>query len=538
MHTRLAIFLLALGAAVALGAWLVAGDGGSVAGDSRSVNAASSSDPQLDFIAAEPSSYDHTSGVEVSPGSLQYDSRIINVYVVEQLEGTEFTCGDRLVFFTRVTTPGALTPAPLFLQYGFDAKNRLDPRIVGYRAVEAVGISGVDFAGQSTEEGNSGSGATAILVREELDGIFGADAERLSATVGVLGLGASESVIVRVDVKMDCFSSGTAGGSLGAGLEGAFFDIDGDLSTTEDQQDVVDVGNQVVPMIGFGELPGPTPTPTPTPTPAPTPTPTPIPTPTATPTPTPIPCGGVSVDNDPALSGGVVSGRIPNMSTGEVCIGQLVAQNETALWATVDRTEDIGVEWDLAGGNWNVFGSLQAIPPDASLTYNATFASGNHQWAKFYMNTFTTEASVMNAAWYVVLDFIPKGKLAGIAATEYSAFLNALVRMPEMREFGEVVAECGSQKLSFPLNLISGPVFVNCVRSNGGLGHLTQSLLTEQDEWLELLNGLGLEAYPRTLSKLGRGNALGVRALYKLVMALHDSIVEDPAGGVQFTSHP
>jgi hypothetical protein len=52
----------------------------------RGVEAAGG-DYSLDFIAAAPDDYDHTTSpaVELSPGGLQYDQRAINDNVVEQL---------------------------------------------------------------------------------------------------------------------------------------------------------------------------------------------------------------------------------------------------------------------------------------------------------------------------------------------------------------------------------------------------------------------------------------------------------------------
>ncbi len=54
--------------------------------------AADGGDFSLDFIAAEPYSYDH------AVGGGAYDDRTIGVDVVESLEGGDFVCGDTVTY--------------------------------------------------------------------------------------------------------------------------------------------------------------------------------------------------------------------------------------------------------------------------------------------------------------------------------------------------------------------------------------------------------------------------------------------------------
>ena len=251
-------------------------------------------DFQLDFIAAQEDTYDHKTTAETWPGALQYDDRIIGTNVVEQLEAVDFSCGDTIIYFTRVTVDAAAAAGQtIFLTLQFDAVNN-GQHGVGYSDVRAVGISSVDFANQTTETGNLGlDGAetvTAVPGSERflpVGSTFGVDAEELEVIVKVTGMDAGEQIIVRTDIQFDCFDARVTGNMHGTLID-AFFDADGDISTTDDQESLPrGSGNQDIPMLGLGKLVIDTPTPTPSPTPTDTPTPTPTDTPTPTPTDTP-----------------------------------------------------------------------------------------------------------------------------------------------------------------------------------------------------------------------------------------------------------
>ena len=250
-------------------------------------------DFQLDFIAAAPDDYDHTTSpaVELVLNGLQFDQRAINDNVVEQLEAEDFACLDTIVFFTEVTVDSdAIGTQSIDLHYEFDAINN-GQKAVGYREVVAVGLSAIDFAGQNAETGNVLSGNETVSLMSEAYSPSGSappagfgtnDAQLLLLTVRVTGLEASEVAIVRVDARFACFGSDPTG-NLHAAM--------GSAEVVAGGRGTVNVGRQDIPMLGLGKLvidtPTPTPSPTPTDTPTPTPTDTPTPTPTDTPTPTP-----------------------------------------------------------------------------------------------------------------------------------------------------------------------------------------------------------------------------------------------------------
>jgi hypothetical protein len=259
-------------------------------------------DFSLDFIAAEPETYDHLTGIETSAGALQYDERAINTNVVEQLEAEDFACGERVVYFTRVTTePAAADDQTIFVTMQFDAVNN-GQQGAGYDDVVAVGISSVDFAGQTQETGNvnlDGTETVSAVPGSErflpVGSTFGADAEELEVIAKITDLdGANEAagetlgerLIVRVDVHFDCFDTPITGNMHGT-LVDATFDGDGDITTTADQEAISrGSGNQDIPMLGLGTLIVETATPTATATSTATATNTPTATATNTPTPT------------------------------------------------------------------------------------------------------------------------------------------------------------------------------------------------------------------------------------------------------------
>jgi hypothetical protein len=267
--------------------------------------AAESGDFKLDFTAAVPATY-HQSGasegdqVGSSEGSdLSYDDRTIGTDVVEELEAEDFTCGDRVIFFTQVVVDDAATDTnqTIFINYDFDAQNGGQVG-VGYSDVLDVGISLIDFPSPS-QTGESGNvnldgNESASLVSESFrpaGTTFGAAnpadrAEHVDAVVKLTGLDPEDEVIVRVDVRFSCFAPDPTG-NLHAAIADASYDEDGDGVYPDDDDDSVNVGQQDITMKGLGAVQTPTPTPTASPTPSPTPTPTPTGTPTATPSPTP-----------------------------------------------------------------------------------------------------------------------------------------------------------------------------------------------------------------------------------------------------------
>ena len=249
-------------------------------------------DFSLNFAAAEATTYFHTGvneGNETSVGGLQFDGGTSSSYVVESLQPEDFSCNDRIIFFTEVAVGGGASGTQTIeLNYGLQAQNN-GQAAVGYREVLAVGLSAVDFAGQTAETGNSLSGNEAVtLLSQEYSpssnapptGFGTSAADDLLFTVEVEGLEVDETVIVRIDVRFACFDV-DPDGSLHAAIDSA--------EVTDGGEGSINVGGQTVPMLGLGgseATPSATPTETQTATPTATETETPTPTETETATPT------------------------------------------------------------------------------------------------------------------------------------------------------------------------------------------------------------------------------------------------------------
>ncbi|UCH86848.1 MAG: hypothetical protein JSU97_00005, partial [Dehalococcoidia bacterium] len=267
---------LLLGASVLLllGALAVAALVGSVGGwPSGGVALADRGDFSLDFIAAQHDTYYHAGpdeGNEIGPSEgqdLGYDDRTSNVDVKEELEASDFACGDRIVFFTAVTVDASATDTDqtIFLVYHFDAHNN-GQQGVGYEEVLDVGISAVDFPppSQTGDDGNIGldGGETVTLVSQQylpVGSVFGDPipanrADVLEAVVKVTGLDPGEQLIVRADVRFSCFASPVTG-NLHAAISEGLFDADGDGVFPDPDDENISVGQQDVPMLGLGQIP-------------------------------------------------------------------------------------------------------------------------------------------------------------------------------------------------------------------------------------------------------------------------------------------
>src|SRR5919109_4703724 len=118
-------------------------------------------DFSLDFIAAGPGTYNHKTGV-----GGEYDDRHIDKQtgVVESLEGGDFACGDKVVYFTEITVdPAASGEQDIELDYSFLAESTGQP-----------GVGHVDLVSASDngdDSGNAGDTAdtTVAILSEETD---------------------------------------------------------------------------------------------------------------------------------------------------------------------------------------------------------------------------------------------------------------------------------------------------------------------------------------------------------------------------------
>jgi len=204
---------------------------------------AASGDFQIDFAAAAPNSYDH------STGGGAFDNRTINVDVVEQLNGGDFACGDIVSFLPRVTVDGGAQVAPsqtITMDFSFDASTTGGNGEVGFSDIVNVAVNYGDVGGDGVGGADAGisddGGSTATLTSETLPvGFVG----ELEGTVTLNDLEPSEAVVVRIDVLLSC-GTGPANGVVQSAITGAMNTVPDDGS--------INVGNQTIPLMSPGDV--------------------------------------------------------------------------------------------------------------------------------------------------------------------------------------------------------------------------------------------------------------------------------------------
>src|SRR6185312_6276685 len=148
-------------------------------------------DISLDFVAAGPFTYNHTTGLG-SPPQFGYDNRTISKSngVVESLEGGDFACGDLVTFFVQVKVAGdAAATGAVELDMSFGAETTGQPGL-GFDDIVSTDINSPD-GGNVGLDGNE----TAVLSNEHPDT---AGYDEIKGTVTVSGLDGGETAIVRI----------------------------------------------------------------------------------------------------------------------------------------------------------------------------------------------------------------------------------------------------------------------------------------------------------------------------------------------------
>ena len=160
-------------------------------------------------------------GNEAAPPALQCGGLTLScspLTTVESLEPADYQCGDRVIFFTKVRVDSeAVGSQSIDINYVFDAAPTGQPG-VGYSDIIQVGISneGVFAPTQASEPAsiNLDGDETATLISEAFSpggSTFGVDAQELLGTVRVTNLNASDQLVVRIDVRLDCYAGNPTG---------------------------------------------------------------------------------------------------------------------------------------------------------------------------------------------------------------------------------------------------------------------------------------------------------------------------------------
>jgi hypothetical protein len=202
---------------------------------------AAGGDFSLDFTAAAPLTYDHTTGGGA------YNDRTVgrDKDIVESLEGGDFACGDIVTYLTQVAVePGAADDQTIELLYEFTAYSTGQQGV----ALDDIVFVGVNSGSIDTGTSDDG-GSTASLVpnSETLSGAPFVKPSTLSGKVRVNDLDAGETVVVRVDVRIDCNGQHPTG-NMQARLAGAA------VTLPSAEAGVINVGDQTIPFKHVGDI--------------------------------------------------------------------------------------------------------------------------------------------------------------------------------------------------------------------------------------------------------------------------------------------
>ncbi|MGI8616662.1 MAG: DUF7507 domain-containing protein [Actinomycetota bacterium] len=193
-------------------------------------------DVNLDFVAAGPFTYDHTTGLGAYP-DFGYNDRTIDKDsgVVESLEGGDFACGDLVTFFVEVEVEEGAGSGSVALDLSFGAETTGQPGI-GFDDIVSWGIN-------TPDDGNVGldGNETVTLTNEHTDT---AGYNELLGTFTVSNLEGGETAIVRVTVHLACEVGASPTGNILNAINAARV-VGGET---------IPVGQETVPMKQVGGI--------------------------------------------------------------------------------------------------------------------------------------------------------------------------------------------------------------------------------------------------------------------------------------------
>ena len=232
---------------------------------------ADAGDYSIDWVAANPYSYDHLTGGGA------YDDRTIglelNGDVVKSLEGADFACGDIVTYLAYITIDDPTSTETIELTTRFSANTTGQPGAghvdivnvaVNYGSIAQWDVDGdtiPDVIGDGLNEWDAGiiddSGSTATITSKTFDPLL-ADGggsiidnpDTKADLVGVITINDLEaddtSIVVRVDVQVDCTIPSGPTGNLQASLSSARV-IEGVTGT-------ISGGEQTIPFKGLSQI--------------------------------------------------------------------------------------------------------------------------------------------------------------------------------------------------------------------------------------------------------------------------------------------
>jgi uncharacterized repeat protein (TIGR01451 family) len=218
--------------------------GGSV-GTSSGVQAASAtgSNISVDFVAAGPKTYDHTTA-DGSGNLPRYDGRTISktTGVVESLEGGDFKCGDLVVFFTKVGVSGGTGSRDVTMNLAFTKQPTGQP---------GAGFDDIVSASLSTKDGAAGGGNAnldgdeAVGLQNENDNAHFQGKDWVTGDVVVTNLNPGDVLVAKVVAHLGCQVGSSPTGNLQALVK--------DESSSV-QADTFNIGSQTIPFKKIEDL--------------------------------------------------------------------------------------------------------------------------------------------------------------------------------------------------------------------------------------------------------------------------------------------
>ncbi len=218
------------------------GSGGSSSSASRQIQAApqvvtlAGGDVSLDFIAAGHNAYNHTTGV----GGTYGNRTISPTGVEESLEGQDFACGDKIVYFTAITVDNGAGSGDVDLKFSWDGTTTSGSR-VGINDLVSATLNSPD-GGNKNLDGNE-----AVSIQSETGGApnGGTNGQDVNATVRVTNLDGGEQLILRLVTNLWCdFTETHVTGNIHANLDSAKV-VGGST---------IQVGQQTVPLKQAGDI--------------------------------------------------------------------------------------------------------------------------------------------------------------------------------------------------------------------------------------------------------------------------------------------
>jgi uncharacterized repeat protein (TIGR01451 family) len=221
-----------------------AGDGSTAASATRTVDRSAApvaasltgGDVSLDFIADGHLAYDHATGV----GGTYADRTISPTGVEESLEGHDFACGDKIVYFTAITVDQGAGHGDVELKYSWDGTTTSGSR-VGINDLVSATLNSPD-SGNDNLDGNE-----SVSITSETGGApnGGTNGQDVHATIQVTNLDGGEQLILRLVTNLWCdFTETHVTGNIHANLDSAKV-VGGSA---------IPVGQQTVPLKQAGDI--------------------------------------------------------------------------------------------------------------------------------------------------------------------------------------------------------------------------------------------------------------------------------------------